>query len=185
MLGALPGVIGAMQAVETLKLLLDIGKPLVGRLMLYDALEQSWLTLKVKKDPHCPACEKNPTIKAPIDDEAFCGLQEKPSAMIPEITVEELQTLMKRKESFLLLDVREPHENEIAKIPGSTLIPLGDLPRRCGELDQSKKLVVHCKSGGRSARAVHFLRDKGYDAVNVAGGIKAWSERIDPSVPQY
>ncbi|HAZ06966.1 MAG TPA: molybdenum cofactor biosynthesis protein MoeB [Elusimicrobia bacterium] len=184
-LGALPGVIGAMQAVEALKLLLGIGRPLVGRLMLYDALEQSWRTLKVKKDPHCPACGKNPTIRAPIDDEACCGLKEKPASMIPEITVEELKIKLERKESFLLLDVREPHENEIAKIPGSTLIPLGDLPRRCGELDQSKKLAVHCKSGGRSARAVQFLRDQGYDAVNVAGGIKAWSERIDPSVPQY
>lgn len=184
-LGALPGVIGAMQAVETIKLLLDIGRPLVGRLMLYDALEQSWRTLKVKKDPHCPACGKNPTIKAPLDDEAFCGLKEKPSAMIPEITVEELKIKIERKDDFLLLDVREPHENEIARIPGSTLIPLGDLPRRCGELDKSKTLVVHCKSGGRSARAVQFLRDQGYDAVNVAGGIKAWSELIDPRVPRY
>jgi adenylyltransferase/sulfurtransferase len=184
-LGVLPGVIGTMQAIETIKLILGIGKPLVGRLMLYDALEQSWRTLKVKKNPACPVCGDKPTITAPIDYEAFCGLKEKPVSTIPEITVEELKSKLDKKENFVLLDVREPHEYEIAKIPGSKLIPLGELDKRVGELDKSKKLIVHCKMGGRSARAVQFLRAQGFDATNVAGGIHDWSERIDPSVPLY
>jgi adenylyltransferase/sulfurtransferase len=184
-LGVLPGVIGTMQAIETIKLILGIGKPLVGRLMLYDALEQSWRTLKVKKNPACPVCGDKPTITAPIDYEAFCGLKEKPANMIPEITVEELKAKMDKKENFVLLDVREPHEYEIAKIPGSKLIPLGELPQRVGELDKAAKLIVHCKMGGRSARAVQLLRSQGFDATNVAGGIHAWSESIDPSVPTY
>jgi adenylyltransferase/sulfurtransferase len=184
-LGVLPGVIGTMQAIEALKLLLGIGRPLIGRLMLYDALEQSWRTLKVKRDPACPVCGDKPTIKTLIDYEAFCGLKEKPVSAIPEITVEELKAKLDKKEKFTLLDVREPHEYEIAKIPGSKLIPLGELDRRAGELDKASKLIVHCKMGGRSARAVAFLRAQGFDAVNVAGGIHDWSERIDPSVPLY
>jgi adenylyltransferase/sulfurtransferase len=184
-LGVLPGVIGTMQAVEALKLILGIGRPLSGRLMLYDALEQSWRTLKIKKNPGCPVCSENPTIKAPIDYEAFCGLKEKPTVTIPEISVQDLKAKLDAKEKFVLLDVREPHEYEIAKIEGSTLIPLGKLPERFAELDKGAKLIVHCKMGGRSANAVKFLREKGYDATNVAGGINAWSEAIDPSVPQY
>ena len=184
-LGVVPGIIGTMQAAETIKLLLGIGKPLIGRLMLYDALEQSWRTVKVRKNPECPVCGKNPTIKAPIDYETFCGLKQQPASAMPEITVEDLKTKLDRKEKFILLDVREPHEYEIAKIPGSKLIPLGDLPARVGELDKNAKLIVHCKMGGRSAKAVQFLREKGYDATNVAGGINAWSERVDPTVAQY
>jgi adenylyltransferase/sulfurtransferase len=184
-LGVLPGVIGTMQAIETIKLILGIGKPLIGRLMLYDALEQSWRTLKVRKNPACPVCGDAPTITAPIDYEAFCGLKEKPVSTIPEITVEELKTKLDKKEKFVLLDVREPHEYEIAKIAGSKLIPLGELDKRVGELDKASKLIVHCKMGGRSARAVQFLRTQGFDATNVAGGIHDWSERIDPSVPLY
>jgi adenylyltransferase/sulfurtransferase len=183
-LGVLPGVIGTMQAIEALKIILGIGRPLSGRLMLYDALEQSWRTLKVKKNPACPVCGENPSIKAPIDYEAFCGLKEK-TVTIPEISVQDLKAKLDKKEKFVLLDVREPHEYEIAKIPGSVLIPLGKLPERFGELDKGAKLIVHCKMGGRSARAVQFLREKGYDATNVAGGINAWAESIDPSVPQY
>ena len=184
-LGVLPGVIGTMQAVETIKLLLGIGRPLIGRLMLYDALDQSWRTLKVKKNPACPVCGDKPTITAPIDYEAFCGLKEKPMSAMPEISVEQLKEKLDKKENFVLLDVREPHEYEIAKIAGSKLIPLGDLPQRVGELDKAAKLVVHCKMGGRSARAVALLRAQGFDATNVAGGINAWAERIDPSVPTY
>ncbi len=183
-LGVLPGVIGTLQAVEALKLILGIGRPLSGRLMLYDALEQSWRTLTIKKNPGCPVCSANPTIQAPIDYEAFCGLKEK-TVTIPDISVQDLKAKLDRKEKFVLLDVREPHEYEIAKIPGSTLIPLGQLPERFGELDKNAPLIVHCKMGGRSAKAVQFLREKGFDAVNVAGGINAWSESIDPSVPQY
>ncbi len=184
-LGVLPGVIGTMQAIEALKLILGIGRPLSGRLMLYDALEQSWRTLKVKKNPACPVCSENPTITKPIDYDEFCGLKEKPVSTIPEISVQDLKAKIDKKDKFVLLDVREPHEYEIAKIPGSTLIPLGKLPERFGELDKGAKLIVHCKMGGRSAKACQFLREKGYDATNVTGGINAWSESIDPSVPQY
>ncbi|MEK7233581.1 MAG: molybdopterin-synthase adenylyltransferase MoeB [Elusimicrobiota bacterium] len=184
-LGVLPGVIGTMQAIEALKLILGIGRTLSGRLMLYDALEQSWRTLRVKKNPVCIVCSKNPTIKSPIDYEAFCGLKEKHPVIIPEISVLDLKAKFDKKEKFVLLDVREPHEYEIAKIPGSTLIPLGALPARFGELDKSVKLIVHCKLGGRSAQAVKLLREKGYDAVNVAGGIDAWSESIDSAVARY
>ncbi len=181
-LGVLPGVIGTMQAVETIKLLLGIGRPLVGRLMLYDALEQSWRTLKVKKNPACPVCGINPTIQAPIDYEAFCGLKEKPVSTIREITVEELKLKLDKKEKFVLLDVREPHEHAAAKIPGAILIPLGELHLRAADLDKAHVYVVHCRSGARSARAVMLLCDKGFDATNVAGGILAWADRIDPSL---
>jgi molybdopterin/thiamine biosynthesis adenylyltransferase/rhodanese-related sulfurtransferase/molybdopterin converting factor small subunit len=184
-LGVLPGVIGTMQAIEAIKLILGIGRPLSGRLMLYDALEQSWRSLKVKKNPACPVCGDRPTIHAPIDYEAFCGLKEKPAASIPEITVQQLLAKLHSEEKFTLLDVREPHEYEIARIKGSTLIPLGTLPERLGELDKRMKLVVHCKMGGRSAKAVTLLREQGFDAVNVAGGINAWAESIDASVPRY
>ena len=139
----------------------------------------------MKKNPACPACGENPTIKKPIDDEAFCGLKESPVSTIPEITVEELKAKLDGKEKFVLLDVREPYEREIALIPGSKLIPLGQLDKRVGELDKASPLAVHCKMGGRSARAVQFLRAQGFDAVNVAGGIHAWSQRVDPSVPLY
>jgi sulfur-carrier protein adenylyltransferase/sulfurtransferase len=185
-LGVLPGIIGTLQAVETIKLILGIGKPLIGRLMLFDALGMEWRTLKLRKDPNCPACGKNPTITKLIDYEAFCGLKEKPMApSIPEISVKDLKTKLDKKEKFTLLDVREPHEYEVAKIEGSTLIPLGTLPDNFAKLDKAQEIVVHCKMGGRSARAVQFLREKGYNAVNVAGGINAWSEEIDPSVPTY
>ncbi|MBI3553125.1 MAG: molybdopterin-synthase adenylyltransferase MoeB [Elusimicrobia bacterium] len=184
-LGVLPGVIGTIQAIETIKLIAGLGKPLIGRLMLFDALAMEWRTLKIKKNPDCPICGKNPTIKQLIDYEAFCGLKEKPVSAIPEISVEDLKAKLDKKEKFVLLDVREPHEYELAKIPGSKLIPLGTLPEKFGELDKSQAIIVHCKMGGRSARAVQFLKSKGFDATNVAGGINAWSERIDPSVPQY
>jgi adenylyltransferase/sulfurtransferase len=184
-LGVLPGVIGTMQAIEAIKLILGAGRTLSGRLMLYDALEQSWRALKVKKNPACPVCGERPSIKAPVDYDAFCGLAEKAPAAFPEISVAELLVKFKNKEVFTLLDVREPHEYQIARIEGSTLIPLGALPERVGELDKTAKLVVHCKMGGRSAKAVAFLREKGFDAVNVAGGINAWAESIDASVPQY
>ncbi len=184
-LGVLPGIIGTMQALEVLKIIIGIGRPLSGRLLLYDALEQSWRTLKVKKNSACPVCSENPTITAPIDYEAFCGLKEKPAMTIPEMTVQDLKVKLDKKEKFVLLDVREPHEYEIAKIPGSKLIPLGTLPERLNELDKNTKLIVHCRTGGRSGKAVQFLREHGFDATNVAGGINAWSEAIDPSVPQY
>src|SRR5581483_3602359 len=183
-LGVLPGAVGTLQAIETIKLILGIGKPLIGRLLLFDALAMEWRSLKLRKDPNCPVCGEKPTVTKLIDYEAFCGLKE-PAPALPEISVEELKGKLDRKERFVLLDVREPHEYEIARITGSRLIPLGALPERLGELDKSRPLVVHCKMGGRSAKAVKLLREKGFDAVNVAGGINAWSERVDPSVPTY
>ena len=184
-LGVLPGIIGTIQALEVIKLLLGIGRPLIGRLMLYDALDQSWRTLKVKKSPSCPVCGKNPSIKAPIDYEAFCGLKETSTPMIPEMTVEDLKKKLDAKERFSFIDVREPHEFEAAKIPGAKLIPLGELPNRLAEIDKSVPVVVHCRSGARSARAVGLLRQNGYDATNVAGGILAWADRIDPTVQAH
>jgi len=182
-LGVLPGAIGTLQAIEALKLLLGIGRPLVGRLLLFDALEMDWRTLNLKKSPNCPVCGPNATVRQLIDYEAFCGVGG--AAAVPEITVEELKARMDRRERFVLLDVREPSEHAVARIVGSMLIPLGALPERAGELDKSSRILVHCKSGRRSAQAVKLLRERGFDAVNVAGGILAWSERVDPSVPTY
>ncbi len=184
-LGVLPGVIGTIQAIEAIKLILGIGKPLIGRLLTFDALAMEWRALKIKKNPDCPLCGKKPSITKLIDYEAFCGLKETQMPAIPEISVEDLKAKLDAGEKFILLDVREPHEYEIAQIKGSRLIPLGSLPEKFSELDKTQPIVVHCKMGGRSARAVEFLRSKGYDAVNAAGGIHAWSERIDPTVPQY
>ncbi len=181
----LPGAIGTLQAIEALKLILGIGKPLIGRLLLFDALGMEWRTLKLKKNPNCPACGPHATIKTLIDYEAFCGLGKAQAAAVPEISVEQLKEKMDRQERFVLLDVREPHEHELARIAGSMLIPLGTLPQRAAELDKKSPIVVHCKSGGRSAKAVKLLLEKGFQAVNVAGGITAWSERVDPSIPTY
>lgn len=186
-LGVLPGIIGTVQAIETIKLILGVGKSLAGRLLLFNAMNMEWRALKIKRDPDCPLCGDKPTIKTLIDYEDFCGLK-KPAAqkgVMPEITVEELKAKLEAKEKFILLDVREPHEHELANIPGAKLMPLGSVAQRMGELNRGLPIIVHCKMGGRSAKAVEFLREQGYDAVNVAGGINAWSERIDPSVPQY
>ncbi len=186
--GVLPGVIGCLQAVETLKLLLGIGKPLVGRLMLFDALNMEWRSLKTRKDPNCALCGKNPTITKPIDYEAFCNAGAPPpaAAAVAEITVERLKERLDHKEPFVLVDVREPHEFEIARIAGSKLIPLGQLPDRLGELNPADDIVVHCKMGGRSMKAAKLLLEKGFKRVtSVAGGINAWSERVDKSVPTY
>ena len=186
-LGVLPGIIGCLQAIETIKLIVGIGEPLIGQLMIFDALRMDWHKVRLRKNPACPLCGEKPTIKGLIDYEAFCG-SAPPAAAIPEITVEELKARMDRKEDFFLLDVREPDEYAVARIQSSTLIPLGELPQRIDELEkhQGKPIFVHCRSGGRSAKAVKLLREKGFEtAVNVAGGIAAWSDRIDESVPQY
>jgi molybdopterin/thiamine biosynthesis adenylyltransferase/rhodanese-related sulfurtransferase len=187
-LGVLPGLIGTMQATETVKLIAGIGEPLIGRLLHVDTLTMRFRTFNLRRDPECPVCGDNPTITEPIDYEGFGGLR---NAMDdeddePEVSVQELKTMMDHNERFFLLDVREPVEWEIARIPGATLIPLGELPERLSEVPRDQKVVVHCKTGARSARAVGFLRDAGYeDAWNVAGGIKAWSNEIDSSVPVY
>ncbi len=190
-LGILPGVIGVIQATEAVKLIIGKGEPLIGRLLLYNALDMTFRTLKLRRDKNCPVCGDKPTIKKLIDYEAFCGMKRgegKETVIIPEVTVYELKAKIDRKDDFVLLDVREPHEYQIAKIPGSRLIPLGELDKRLKELEafKEKEVVVHCKSGGRSAQAVEFLKQAGFKKIwNVVGGISEWSNKIDPKVPQY
>lgn len=187
-LGILPGAIGVIQATETVKLILGVGEPLIGRLLLYDALGMRFREMKLRKNPQCPICGENRTIHELIDYEEFCGIPQARAAEeeneVPEITVQELKEKLDRGE-ISVLDVREPHEYAVANI-GAPLIPLGELPERLAELDRDRPLAVHCKSGARSARAVKLLRDAGFENVyNVKGGINAWSEEIDPSVPKY
>ena len=188
-LGILPGLVGLIQATETIKLILGSGDPLIGRLLLVDALGMKFRELKLRKNPDCVVCGPHPTVTKLIDYEEFCGLrgQEKQvnQAGVPEISVEELKKKLDAKEDIFVLDVREPHEYKICNINGH-LIPLNDLPRRVQELDPSKEMVVHCRSGVRSAKAVGFLRQAGFAKVtNLAGGILAWADRIDPKMPKY
>jgi molybdopterin/thiamine biosynthesis adenylyltransferase/rhodanese-related sulfurtransferase len=187
-LGILPGTIGIVQATEAVKLILGIGEPLIGRLMLYDALGMSFREMKLRKDPGCPICGENPTVTELIDYEEFCGIPQANAAEkngVPEITVQELKQKMDAGEPINVLDVREPHEYEVANI-GVRLVPLGELPQRLAEFDQNENFAIHCKTGGRSAKAVKLLQDAGFKNVyNVEGGITAWSEEIDPSVPKY
>jgi sulfur-carrier protein adenylyltransferase/sulfurtransferase len=188
-LGILPGAIGTIQATETVKLLLGIGEPLIGRLLLYDALTMRFREMKLRKDPNCPVCGENPTVTELIDYQEFCGIPQanakEETDEVPEITVGELKERLDNGQDVSVLDVREPHEYEVANI-GARLIPLGELPERLIELDKDETLAVHCKTDGRSARAVQLLREAGFQNVyNVKGGITAWSEEIDPSVPKY
>jgi molybdopterin/thiamine biosynthesis adenylyltransferase/rhodanese-related sulfurtransferase/molybdopterin converting factor small subunit len=191
-LGILPGTIGLIQATEAVKLILGIGDSLVGRLLLYDALGMRFRELKLRRNPECPVCGDHPTVTRLIDYQQFCGIpQQHPSPQEStvndgEIDVTELKQKMDRGDNFVLLDVREPHEYRICSIPGSKLIPLGELPKHIGELDPSADIVVHCKMGGRSARACGILRQAGFQHVrNVVGGILAWSDKVDPKVPKY
>jgi adenylyltransferase/sulfurtransferase len=187
-LGILPGLVGVIQATEAIKLILGSGDPLIGRLLLIDALGMKFRELKLRKNPDCPACGKNPTITKLIDYEQFCGIRgEEVEAEVTsdEMQVEELKQRMDRGDDLFILDVREPHEYQICNL-GGHLIPLGDLPSRVNELDTSKEIVAHCRSGVRSAKAVNFLRQAGFKKVhNLAGGILAWADRVDPSVPKY
>jgi sulfur-carrier protein adenylyltransferase/sulfurtransferase len=188
-LGILPGLVGLIQATEAIKLILGSGDPLIGRLLLVDALGMKFRELKLRKNPDCVVCGTHPTVTKLIDYEEFCGLRGQEQTVsqsgVPEITVEELKRRLDAKEDFVLVDVREPHEYQICNLNGK-LIPLGDLPRRVSELDPAKEMVVHCRSGARSARAVTFLRQAGFNKVsNLAGGILAWADRIDPKVPKY
>lgn len=187
-LGVLPGLLGVIQATEVIKLILGAGDPLIGRLLLVDALAMRFRELRVRKNPECPVCGTNPTVKELIDYNQFCGIRGEESSMsvkIPEIQVEELKRRLDAGDDIYVLDVREPHEYQICNI-GGHLIPLGDLPKRVHELDSSREIVVHCKSGGRSAKAVEFLRKSGFKrASNLTGGILAWATKIDPSLPKY
>ena len=188
-LGVLPGLIGMVQATETVKLILGAGAPLVGRLLLYDALSMRFREVKLRRDAECPVCGDNPSIRELIDYQAFCGVSANEPAAAPgvaELDVTQLKAKMDRSERFQLIDVREPHEYQICRLPGATLIPLRQLPGRTGELDPSAEIVVFCRTGLRSAKAVEFLTKAGFrGSRNLKGGIVAWSEKIDPTVPKY
>jgi adenylyltransferase/sulfurtransferase len=194
-LGILPGTIGLIQATETVKLILGIGQPLIGRLLLYDALGMKFRELKLRKNPECPVCGEHRTITKLIDYHQFCGVPS-PKDAAPaveeakvnegEIDVVELKEKIDRGDKFTLIDVREPHEYKICSIPGARLIPLGEFPQHVGEFDKADDIVIHCRSGMRSAKACGVLRAAGFEHVrNVVGGILAWSDKVDPSVPKY
>jgi adenylyltransferase/sulfurtransferase len=190
-LGILPGLVGCIQATEAVKLILGKGSPLIGRLLLYDALQMSFQEFKVRRNPRCPMCGDKPTITELIDYDQFCGVrgQEAPvpaAAGAGEITVDELKARLDRGEKVFILDVRNPEEYQICRLPGSVLLPLPQLPQRYAELDKGREMVVHCKSGMRSARAIQFLRQQGFDKLhNLKGGILAWADRIDQAMPKY
>ncbi len=190
-LGVLPGVIGVMQAIEAVKLIVGIGEPLIGRLIHFDALKMKFREFKLRRDPKCPVCGPNPTITELIDYEQFCGIPqaqqaEAEEADVPLLTVKELKSRIDKNEKFVLLDVREPYEFEICRIPGSRLIPLGELPSRLSELDSADEIIIHCKSGVRSAKALRLLQKAGFNRLrNVEGGILAWAEEVDPALPKY
>jgi sulfur-carrier protein adenylyltransferase/sulfurtransferase len=190
-LGILPGLVGVMQATEVIKLILGKGEPLIGRLLLVDALNMRFRELKLRKNPECPVCGINPTVTELIDYEQFCGIvPETPQESsvkngIPQITVKELKRRIDAGEDVQLIDVREPYEYQIAQI-GGKLIPQNDVPQRLAEIDREREVVVHCRSGARSQRIAEFLKQSGYPrVVNVAGGILAWSDEIDPRVQKY
>ncbi|HTO55347.1 MAG TPA: molybdopterin-synthase adenylyltransferase MoeB [Myxococcota bacterium] len=187
-LGVLPGLVGVIQATELLKLLLGIGEPLVGRLLVYDALTMEFKTFRIPKDPRCAVCGPRPTITEPIDYAAFCAGSGAGQPAVPEIGPRALAERLSAGQELLLLDVREPFEAEIASIPGARLVPLGELEGRLGELDpwRTRDVVVHCRSGGRSRRACDLLRSKGFESVsNLAGGIEAWAREVDPEMKRY
>lgn len=194
-LGILPGLLGLIQATEAIKLILGKGEPLIGRLLLVDALGMRFRELKLRKNPDCPVCGTHPTVTKLIDYKQFCGIAPEPKADttgetpvkngIPQMSVTELKQRLDKKDNLFVLDVREPFEYQIANL-GATLIPLGELPNRLGELDKNREIVVHCKTGGRSQRASELLAQNGFKNVwNLAGGITGWANDIDPSVPKY
>jgi adenylyltransferase/sulfurtransferase len=190
-LGVLPGIIGCIQATEILKLALGKGSTLIGRLLLFNALDMKFRELKLRRDPKCPVCGENPTVTELIDYEQFCGIHPEPTGPIgvnpDEISVQEVaQVLKESRAGVMVLDVREPDEAEIARIPGVPQIPLSVLPTRFTELDPNQHIYIHCKSGKRSMKALEFLRQQGFKYVkSVRGGIEAWSDEIDSSIPKY
>jgi adenylyltransferase/sulfurtransferase len=198
-LGILPGFIGTLQATEVIKLLADVGTPLVGRLLMVDALDMNFRTVNVPTNPDCPVCGDDPSVTELIDYEAFCGIPQNDASSngtaddvsndnsVPEVSVHDLKQRRDAGDAPFVLDVREPYEAEIASIDADQLIPVDQLADRLDELeaDADEEIVVHCRSGGRSAKATELLRQKGYDASNLAGGVLAWSDEIDPDVPQY
>lgn len=188
-LGILPGVIGTIQATEAVKLIIGNGEPLINRFLIYDALRMRFRELKLRKDPECPVCGEHPTVTELIDYEQFCGIVPTTGDEAEEgadATVTQLKARLDRQDGVFVLDVREPQEHQICCIPGSTLIPLGDLSKRLAELEGHDDMIVHCKSGVRSAKAVKLLHEVGFrKAKNLRGGILAWIDQIDPSLPKY
>jgi adenylyltransferase/sulfurtransferase len=189
-LGVLPGIVGCIQATEILKLALGRGSPLIGRLLLFNALDMKFRELKLRRDPECPVCGEHPSITALIDYEQFCGIPDQraaPAANPDEVTVQDMKkALADVKLGIKVIDVRDPDEYEISHINGVPLIPLGELPGRFTELDPNQQYYLHCKSGIRSLKAVAFLRQQGFKYVkSVKGGINAWADEIDHSVPKY
>ncbi len=186
-LGVLPGIIGTIQATEAVKLILGVGTPLIGRLLVFDALRMQFRELKLRKNPQCPICGEHRTIHELIDYEQFCGVGHEVEVTTgAEITAGELKAKLDGGEDIFILDVREPQEYRINRIPGSMLIPLGELPQRVREIDSTREIVVHCKTGGRSAKAVEFLRGAGFRRVrNLKRGVVGWIETVDPTQPMY
>jgi adenylyltransferase/sulfurtransferase len=191
-LGVLPGIIGVIQATESIKLITGIGEPLIGRFLIYDALRMRFRELKLRKDEDCPVCGTHPSVTALIDYEQFCGLRPAAEAVVPaasngfEISALELKRRLDRGDTLRIIDVREPNEYQINRIQGSQLIPLGELPRRYAELDPDEELVMQCKVGARSAKAADFLRSVGFRRVlNLRGGILDWIDKVDPTQPKY
>ncbi|HYS25627.1 MAG TPA: molybdopterin-synthase adenylyltransferase MoeB [Vicinamibacterales bacterium] len=193
-LGVLPGIIGVIQATEAIKLILGVGDPLIGRFLIYDALKMRFRELKLRKDADCPVCGTHPTVTKLIDYEQFCGIRPEPAAAQAtgasvsewETTSVDLKKRIDAGDDVFILDVREPNEYQICRIPGSVLIPLGELPRRYAELPKDKDIVAHCKMGGRSAKAQEFLQSVGFKRVkNLRGGILDWIDKVDPSQPKY
>jgi molybdopterin/thiamine biosynthesis adenylyltransferase/rhodanese-related sulfurtransferase len=190
-LGVLPGIIGVMQAIEAIKMIIGIGESLIGRLVSFDALQLRFKEFKIRRDPNCPICGDHPTIHELIDYDQFCGIPQADAEAakeleVPTITATELKAKIDRKDQFVLVDVREPFEYDISRIPGSKLIPLGELPARLSELDSADDIVLHCKVGGRSAKALRILQEAGFRKLNnLQGGITAWSDEVDPTTPKY
>jgi adenylyltransferase/sulfurtransferase len=190
-LGVLPGTIGTLQATEALKLILGAGTPLIGRLLLYNALDMSFEFVKLRKNPKCKICGPEPEVTELIDYEAFCGVpghdHEEGSAGVDwDISVTQLAERLQQGNAIRLVDVREPHELEISRLEGATLIPLGQMAARLSELDSAEEIVLFCKAGTRSARALELLLSAGFRKVkNLKGGINAWAREVDPSLPVY
>lgn len=193
-LGVLPGIIGSLQAMEAIKLILGTGDPMIGRLLMFDALEMNFREVKLRKNPDCPVCRENPTQTELIDYEAFCGIAADEDASpaedseLPEITPTELVERLEQGDDITIVDVREPHEWDIVNLDdrGATLIPLGELEERMNELDPADEIVLHCRSGARSADALRRLRSAGFGKLyNLKGGVLAWADEIDPSLPKY
>lgn len=190
-LGVLPGIVGCIQAIEAIKLILGTGSPLIGRLLLFNSMKMQFRELKLRKDPNCPLCGEQRTIHELIDYEQFCGIrgEETPPVEVDEmdeITVIELKERMDSGEELIIIDVREPHEHAIARMPGTQLIPMGQILERLHELDPEAEIILHCRSGKRSADVLYQMREKGFKNLkNLKGGILAWSDEIDPTVPKY